>query len=127
MKILTYIYAAAYAVFVVWVIIDNAKSQEPWWDVTSDAVLLPLGGIGMVLFFLSVESSFISSTWKVVAILIVAGQLLTNVVYRRLILSGKSDLNVERISQWAILAADLTSIILLAPMFAMNFMYAFSL
>jgi hypothetical protein len=61
----------------------------------------------------------------VVSILIIAGQLFTNVVSRYLTLAGKTDLNPTKISQWAILGADMVAVLLLAPMFVLNILFAF--
>jgi hypothetical protein len=102
------------------------KEREPWWDVAADIILLPLGGIGILLFLFSVNDPSIKSTWKVISILVVAGQLFTNVFRRHLTLASKTDLNSERVSQWAILGSDLAVIVLLAPMFALNMLFALS-
>ena len=90
------------------------------------AVLLPLGGIGMLLFVLGVDDPAIKSIWKVISVLVVSGQLFTNLASRHLTLVGKTDLNPEGISQWAILGADLAVVLLLAPMFVLNILFAFS-
>ena len=126
MKILIYIYCVLYALFLIWTIIEAFQSEDPWWETLSDVVLLPLGGIGMVLFLLSVSDPFLKSIWRVVAIAIVVGQLLTNVISRHRMLTGQTEQDPEKISQWAILGADLTTIVFLAPMIALNFLYAFS-
>jgi hypothetical protein len=102
------------------------KEREPWWDVAADVILLPLGAIGILLFLFSVNDPSIKSTWRVISIMVVAGQLFTNVFSRHLTLAGKTDLNPERASQLTILGADLTVIVLLAPMFALNMLFAFS-
>ena len=107
-------------------IASDVKDKELWWDIASSAILLPLGGIGIVLYVLGVNDASLKSTWKVISILIVAGQLLTNVVSRHLMLSGERDLDPEKISQWAILVADLFTVMLLAPMFVLNILFAFS-
>ena len=101
------------------------KEREPWWDVAADAILLPLGGIGMLFYLITVNDPSIKSIWKVISIVVIAGQLFSNVFSRHLTLAGKTDLNPEKISQWAILGADLTAIVLLAPMFALNILFAF--
>ena len=102
------------------------KERDPWWDKAADIILLPLGVIGILLFLFGVSDPSIKSTWRVISILIVAGQLFTNVFSRHLILAGKTDLSPERVSQWAILGADLAVIALLVPMFALNMLFAFS-
>ncbi len=105
---------------------SDLKNKEPWWDAAADVILLPLGGIGLLFFLFSVEIPSIKSAWKVISILVLTGQLFSNVVSRRLTLAGKTDLKPEALSQWAILGADLTVIILLAPMFFLNILFAFS-
>lgn len=126
LKILIYIYAGIYFLFSAWTITSDVKDKEPWWDIAASVVLLPLGGIGILLFVFDVNQPAIKSTWKVVSILVVGGQLFGNVVSRHLTLTGKGDLDPERISQWAILGADLVVVLLLAPMFALNIQFAFS-
>lgn len=102
------------------------KEKEPWWDVGADVILLPLGIMGILLFLFGVNDPSIKSTWKVISVLIAAGQLFTNVFGRYLTLAGKTDLSPERLSQWAILGTDLTVVVLLAPMFVLNVLFAFS-
>ncbi len=115
-----------YALFLVWTIIDGVKGKEPWWDVTTDFILLPLGGIGMFLFLFSVADPSLKSAWKVISILIVAGQITVNVIARHRLLAGKTDFDPEGLSEWGILFTDLITVVLLAPMFVMNVMFAFS-
>jgi len=126
LAIFIYIYAGIYALFSIWTIFDDLKHKEPWWDQASDLILLPLGGIGMLLFLFGINDPLLQSAWKIIAVLIVAGQLMTNVVARHLTFMGKTELNPRRISQWSILGADLFTIMLLAPMFVLNVMLAFS-
>jgi len=125
-KALTYIYTVIYLLFSAWTIASVVKERDPWWDKAADIILLPLGVIGILLFLFGVSDPSIKSTWRVISILIVAGQLFTNVFSRHLILAGKTDLSPERVSQWAILGADLAVIALLVPMFALNMLFAFS-
>ena len=126
MRTLIYIYVVGYALAVIWTIFDNLKEKEPWWDIASDLILLPLGFIGMLLYLFDVDDpSWIRSMWKGVTILIIVGQLISNVLHRHLVFSGKTELDPKTISQWTILFADLTSILLLAPMVALNILYAF--
>ena len=126
LTILIYIYTGLYFLFSAWTIASDVKDKEPWWDIAASVVLLPLGGIGILLFVFNVNDPSIKSTWKVISVLVVAGQLFANVVSRHLTLAGKTALNPEKISQWTILAADLFTVLLLAPMFAMNILFAFS-
>lgn len=126
LRTLIYIYEGAYLLFLVWTILDDVKEKEPWWDVASDVILLPLGGIGIFLFLFDVSDPSIKVAWKAISILIVAGQIIENVISRHLTLAGKTVLRPEEISQWRILMSDLTTIILLAPMFALNLIFAFS-
>jgi hypothetical protein len=126
LKTLIYIYVAGYALVVVWGVVDGFKEREPWWDIASDLILLPLGFIGMLLYLFDVDdTSWVRSMWKGVTVAIIVGQLITNLLHRRRVLSGKTELKPEQISQWTILAADLTAIVLLGPMVALNVIYAF--
>lgn len=125
LKILLYMYVAVYAWFLVWTIIDGVRGKEPWWDVTADLILLPLGGIGMFLFLNSVANPSLKSAWKVISILMVIGQIIVNVIARHRMLAGKTDFDPEGLSEWGILFTDLISVLLLAPMLVMNVMFAF--
>ena len=126
LRALIYIYTGIYLLFSAWTITTVVKARAPWWDTTTDVVLLPLGGIGILLFVFSVNDPSVKSAWKVISILVVTGQLFTNVLSRHLTLAGKTDLSPNRLSQWAILGADLAVVALLAPMFALNLLFAFS-
>lgn len=126
LKLLIYIYAVLYGPFLIWTLIDARTSPDPRWEILSDVVLLTLGGIGILLFLLSVGSPFLKSLWRVVSIVIVVGQLASNVLSRHETRGGKTELNPEKISEGAKLAADLVTIVLLMPMIVLNFMYAFS-
>lgn len=122
---LIYIYTAFYWLFSISTIIDDIKTKEPWWDIASDAVLLPLGGIGILLFILDVSDPTLKFVWKGFSVLIIAGQLVTNVLYRHLTLGEKTQVDPKHISQWTLLFADLTTVIILAPMAVMNVKFAF--
>ena len=126
MKTLIYIYAVIYVVFAALTIASAIKEKAPWWDLASDAILLPLGAIGILLYLFQVDYPLLKFVWKVVSVLIVAGQLFSNLHSRRLTLTGKGDLDPKKISQSAILAADLTAVVFLAPMCALNILFAFS-
>jgi hypothetical protein len=126
LNILIYIYTGIYLLFSALTIATDVKEREPWWDVAADVMLLPLGGIGMLFFLLSVNDPSMKSVWKVISIIVVVGQLFSNVFSRHLTLAGKTDLNPEKITKWAILGADLTAIVLMAPMFALNILFAIS-
>jgi hypothetical protein len=122
---LIYIYIVVYWLFVISTIIDDVKDREPWWDVASEAILLPLGGIGIFLFLFDVSGPSLKFVWKGISILIIIGQLVTNLLSRRLLLAGKRDIDPAKISQWIILVADLTAIVILVPMAVMNLKFAF--
>ena len=126
MRIAIYVYIGFYLLFIAWVIARDIKDKDPRWDIACDALLLPLGFAGMLLFQLEVTNPSIKSLWRVVCVLIIAGQLFTNIFSRYLTLQGATELEPEDIPQWAILASDLTVIIVLLPMFIMNALFAFS-
>lgn len=126
LNILIYIYTGIYFLFSTWTIASDVKEKGPWWDIAASVVLLPLGGIGILLFVFSVNDPSLKSAWKVISILVVVGQLSTNVVSRYLTLAGETDLDPKGISQWALLGADLVAVFFLAPMFVLNILFAFS-
>jgi hypothetical protein len=125
LNFLTHIYAGVYLLFSAWTISSDVKEKEPFWDIVADLVLLPMGGIGILLFVFGVDEPGLKSTWKLISIVIVAGQVFTNVVSRYLTLAGKTSMNPAAMSQWTILAADLVTVLFLAPMFFMNILFAF--
>ena len=47
-RILIYIYAGFFFVFLAWSCYTDLKDREPWWETVTDAILLSLGGIGMI-------------------------------------------------------------------------------
>ena len=126
MRAATYIYAGFYLLFAAWVIASDVKDKDPLWDVASDVFLLPLGFVGMLLFLTEAANPSIKSLWKGACVLIIAGQVFTNIFSRRLTLKGGAGRRAEEVPQWAILAADLTAVAVLAPMFVMNALFAFS-
>jgi hypothetical protein len=79
----------------------------------------------MLLFILDVSDPSLKFAWKGFSVLIIAGQLATNVLHRHFTLSEKTQAVTKNISQWTLLAADLTAVIILAPMAAMNVRFAF--
>ena len=127
MRTLIYIYAAGYAIFAVWAIVTDFTEKQPWWDIVSDLILLPLGGAGILLYLFGVNDPLIKSSWKVVTVVIIIGQIFSNFGARHLVLSGQTEIDTEDISQWAILVSDLVIVIVLAPMALLNAFYAFSL
>jgi len=127
LRTLIYIYAAGYAIFTVWAIFTDVTEKQPWWDILSDLVLLPLGGAGILLYLFGVNEPLIKSSWKVVTVVIIIGQVFSNFGSRHLVLSGQTEIETEDISQWAILVSDLVIVIVLAPMALLNVFYAFSL
>jgi hypothetical protein len=111
----------------VWAIVTDFTEKQPWWDAVSDLILLPLGGVGIVLYLFGVEEPIVKSIWKVVTVVIIVGQLFSNIGARHLVLSGQTEVDTEDISQWGILFSDLAIVIVLAPMALINVFYAFSL
>jgi hypothetical protein len=125
LSVLIYIYTGFYLLFSVSTIATDIKDKEPWWDIAASVVLLPLGAVGIFLFLFGVNDPSIKSIWKVVSVVVVVGEVITNVISRRLTLAGKTSLDPEKISQWAILGADLIAVVVLVPMFALNLLFAF--
>ena len=126
MRTLIYIYAVGYAIFTVWAIVTDFTEKQPWWDIASDLILLPLGAAGILLYLFGVDEPAIKSIWKVVTVVIIIGQLFSNFGARHLVLSGQTEIETEDISQWAILFSDLAIVVVLAPMALLNILYAFS-
>jgi len=89
-------------------------------------MLLPLGGVGILLFLFRVNDPLLKFSWKIIAIVIVAGQIMSNVIARHLTLHGQTDRSLGRVSQLAILGADLVTVLCVAPMLVLNLIFAFS-
>ena len=83
MRIAIYIYVALYSLYTVWTIADDIREKPALWETVSDAVLLSLGLVGMILYQAEVADAAVKSVWKVASVLLVAGQVAVNVYTRR--------------------------------------------
>lgn len=121
MKIALAIYAAVYVILAVVTITNDLRWKESAWDTASDSILLPLGLAGIALFGLEVNHPDMKTAWKLIAPIIVVGQVANNILGRyRAIAAGESDNDKH-----GIVVADVFSVLLLLPMFAINLAYAF--
>lgn len=119
MRVALAVYAAVYIFMIAHTIVTDLKSKEPLWDVASDAVLLPLGLVGVILYGFDVANPDLKLAWKLVAPLIVVGQVATNLFGRYLY---KKRVIPERDAVWF---ADIVAFMLLLPMFLANLAFAF--
>ena len=120
MKIALGVYAAVYALVTIVTIVDDLRSNDPLWDTASDVILLPLGLVGIVLYLLGVPHPDLKAAWKLVAPIIIAGQLATNLLGRYLWKKRNPTEDSD-----AIRFTDITATLLLVPMFMANLAFAY--
>ena len=112
MRVALTIYAAIY-VFVIIVTIDaDLKSKKALWETASDAVLLPLGLVGLVLYGFDVANPDLKLVWRLLAPLIIVGQITTNLFGHYL---TKKRIIIERHEVWF---ADIVTVVLSARGFS---------
>ncbi len=121
MSIALSIYAAVYMIAITVAIVDNLRSKGPLWDTASDVILLPLGLVGIFLYGLGITNPEVKLAWKLVAPILVVGQVAANVLGRY---RTKKRVETE-ISKSAVLFSDIVTTILLLPMFLTNLAFAF--
>jgi hypothetical protein len=119
MRVALAIYAGGYIVAITVTIVTNLKSKAPLWDTASDVILLPLGLIGIILYGSGVANHDLKLVWRLLAPLIIVGQVAANLLGRYLI---KKRGVTERDAVWF---ADAVTVILLLPMFMTNLAFAF--
>jgi hypothetical protein len=119
MRVALAIYAGGYIIAITVTIVANLKSKAPLWDSASDVILLPLGLVGMILYGFCVANHDLKLVWKLLAPLIIVGQVATNILGRY---PTKKRSFTERDAVWF---SDVFTVILLLPMFMINFAFAF--
>ena len=119
MRVALAIYAGVYIVAITVTIVANLKSKAPLWDTASDVILLPLGLAGIILYGFGVANHDLKLVWRLLAPLIIVGQVATNLLGRYL--TRKRSVT-ERDAVWF---SDIFTVILLLPMFMTNLAFAF--
>jgi hypothetical protein len=71
MRVALGIYAAVYIIAITVTIVADVKSKDAPWEMASDAVLLPLSLVGIILHGLGVANPDLKLAWKLLAPLIV--------------------------------------------------------
>lgn len=120
MRVALGIYAVVYVTAIAVTIVADIRSKDPFWEIASDAVLLPLGLVGIILYGIDVSNPNIKLAWRLLAPLIVVGQVSTNLFGRY---RNKERIVTERHAVWF---ADFFTVMLLLPMFITNLAFAFS-
>ncbi|HEY2392800.1 MAG TPA: hypothetical protein VGK22_16615 [Candidatus Angelobacter sp.] len=115
------IYTVVYVVVSTVTIVADLKSRRSLWETGSDVFFLPLGLAGIVLYGFGAANPGLKLMWRMLAPLIVVGQVATNLLGRTRFLTHKRS-NAGRDAIWV---ADIVTIILLLPMFATNLIFAF--
>jgi len=121
MRIALFGYVVVYALAISVAILDDLKSKKAFWDTASDVVLLPLGFVGLFLYGCEAANPILKSVWKLVAPLIVIGQLVANLVGRYHYLTKKRAITQRD----EVAFADIFTVVLLLPMFIANLAFAF--
>lgn len=119
MRVALAIYAGVYTVASTVTLVTNLKSKAPLWNTTSDVILLPLGLVGIILYSFGVANHDLKLLWRLLAPLIVIGQVSTNLLARYLTMKSSV---TERDAVWV---SDIFTVILLLPMFITNLAFAF--
>jgi hypothetical protein len=120
-----YVYVGLYVLFYAWVVADDIGDGEPLWETLGDLVLSALSLLGMIFYLSGVADEGVRAVWKVVSILLVAGQVVLNFYGRHLTLKGEKETMKGEIRQPVILAADIAAVAFLLPSLALNVLFAY--
>ena len=123
MRIAIYVYMAFFFLFSASVLFDDFKDKSPRWEIVTDLLLLPAGFAGMAFYQFGVEASALKMIWKAVSVLLLAGHVYSDLKSSRQMLAGAGP---GEISKRAVIAADLTSVVLIMPALVINFLFAYS-
>jgi hypothetical protein len=119
MKLALSIYALLYAALTTLTVMDDFRAKKSLVEKLCDSLLMPLGLVGIVLFIYPVQQMQIKMLWRFIAPVVVIGPGILNVCMRYRIISRDKIATDERIF------SDVVTIILLAPMFAANIVFAY--
>ena|ERR1035437_4114153 len=95
------------------------KKDDKAWEAPLDLVLALSGLAGMLLLYLRFEPLWLKLMWMPVSIALALAQLWLAVRDRRFRAAAAQD------DRGALRAADLTTVLFLAPSLLLNFLYAF--
>lgn len=126
MRAILYCYIAAYLLFAVWGAIEDVRYKEPRWTLVTDLLLSAIGLAGMLFYAFDARSAGLVSAWKVASIVVVVGQVSSNIYDRHRILAGR-DPSVDpiKITRGSIILSDLFTYLLVAPALVLNLVYAY--
>ncbi|HJR08805.1 MAG TPA: hypothetical protein VJ842_16210 [Pyrinomonadaceae bacterium] len=106
--------------------VDDFKHRAPLWEIVTDLILLPLGFAGMAFYQLGAGAPLLKTIWKGASVLLLAGHFVSDLYSSHQVRKGETDIAPKEISKYALIAADLTSIITVLPSIALNFLFAYS-
>jgi hypothetical protein len=121
MKTALTIYAAIYVIAASMTVLDDIKSNKSRLETLSDVILLPLGLVGILLYWFALPSPDIKAVWKVAAPVIVIGQIATNLFGRYLTTNRMGKEHHDAVG-----FTDIVTTLILAPMFLTNLAFAFA-
>ena len=118
----------AYAIFFVGLhiaetLVVKPDERDPLWETLTDLTMLTLGFVGMALFFNRVDDPNVQMVWKLIAPLLVIGQLFMFIRY----LKGRPELMAEddALSSKETLGLEIGILVLLSPSLGINLLFAF--
>lgn len=123
MKIAIYAYMAFYFLFSASVLFDDFKNKAPRWEIVTDLLLLPTAFAGMALYQFGIEAPTLQTVWKAVCVLLLAGFVYSDLRSSR---EALAHARPGEVSKFAVIAADLTAVVLIMPAVVINFLFAYS-
>ena len=123
MRVGIYVYMAFYILLSASALYDDFKDKAPRWELIADLLLLPAGFAGMAFYQFGAEAPVLKTVWKAVCVLLLAGHVYSGSKSGREALAGVPP---GEVSRSAVIAADLTSVALIAPSVVINFLFAYA-
>ena len=123
MRIAIYAYMAFYLLLSASVLFGDFRDKAPRWETAADLFLLPAGFAGMAFYQFGAEAAALRAAWKAACVLLLAGFVYSGLRSSR---EALADARPSEVSRFAAVAADLTSVALVAPAVVINFLFAYA-